>query len=247
MGKNFVKDSWLMASTLAFMVLTYGVVFFFEQSHAMRISSEDNAIEYLGAMLFFAAALLFFFASIHTRAIDGNAKPRLQILAILLSCGLLWIALEEISYGQRILGFDTPETLKSINTQREFNLHNLKIVSSESGFSHWLNIQRLFSIFWLVYCVVFPLVYRRSQLIQTICSRLYIPVAPLWLGGAFLLNYALAKVIALWLVPQELVDAVTEIKETNYAFLFACFAYIEQRGKLALSRSQSGLVQEVAV
>ena len=235
-----------MALVLAFMTLTYGVVFFFEQSHAMRISSEDNVIEYLGAFLFFTAAMLFFFASTHTRTIDGNTKPRLQVLAILLSCGLLWIALEEISYGQRIFGFDTPETLKTINTQREFNLHNLEIVSSESGLAHWFNIQRLFSVFWLVYCVVFPVVYGRSRWIQTVCSRLYIPVAPIWLGGAFLLNFALAKALALWVVPVELVDAVTEIKETNYACLFACFAYIEQRGKLALLRSQSRLVHEVA-
>ena len=32
---------------------------------------------------------------------------------------------EEISWGQRILGFGTPEVLMEINHQQEFNLHNI--------------------------------------------------------------------------------------------------------------------------
>ena len=40
-------------------------------------------------------------------------------------CGLIFIVGEEISWGQRIFGFATPETLSEINRQGESNLHNI--------------------------------------------------------------------------------------------------------------------------
>ncbi len=44
---------------------------------------------------------------------------------VLLSLACLYVVMEEISYGQRIIGFDTPELLKRHNLQREANLHNV--------------------------------------------------------------------------------------------------------------------------
>ncbi len=40
---------------------------------------------------------------------------------------MVFIAGEEISWGQRILGFATPDFLLNLNAQGEFNLHNIKI------------------------------------------------------------------------------------------------------------------------
>jgi len=40
-------------------------------------------------------------------------------------CGLIFIVGEEISWGQRIFGFSTPEALNDINRQGESNLHNI--------------------------------------------------------------------------------------------------------------------------
>jgi hypothetical protein len=45
---------------------------------------------------------------------------------ILLSIGLFFIAMEEISWGQRIFNVSTPELLLSSNLQKEMNIHNLK-------------------------------------------------------------------------------------------------------------------------
>jgi hypothetical protein len=42
-----------------------------------------------------------------------------------MSLAMSFVALEEISWGQRIIGFETPETLVRINTQDEFNVHNI--------------------------------------------------------------------------------------------------------------------------
>ena len=47
---------------------------------------------------------------------------------------------EEISWGQRILGIETPESLEGINDQGETNLHNLSTGKAN----------QLFQVFWLV-------------------------------------------------------------------------------------------------
>ena len=44
---------------------------------------------------------------------------------MLLGAGLLFVAGEEVSWGQRILGFEGPERLVEANIQSEANLHNL--------------------------------------------------------------------------------------------------------------------------
>ena len=41
------------------------------------------------------------------------------------------MAMEEISRGQRLFGFATPETLAQMNWQGEFNLHNIQTDLSE--------------------------------------------------------------------------------------------------------------------
>lgn len=42
-----------------------------------------------------------------------------------LAAFLLLVAMEEISWGQSLLGYDTPRLMESVNQQGELNLHNL--------------------------------------------------------------------------------------------------------------------------
>ncbi len=140
---------------------------------------------------------------------------------------MLWIALEEVSYGQRIFGFGTPAFLNALNTQGEFNLHNLRLWSREDGLWHWLNVQRWFSMFWLACCTVYPFARQTGVWPSAWLRHSYLPVAPVGLGLLFVLNYLLAKVMALAVLPPELMPAITELKETVYGLLFAAFGLIE--------------------
>jgi hypothetical protein len=45
---------------------------------------------------------------------------------LLLAAGAFVVAMEEISWGQRLLGYSTPEIVESRNIQDEFNLHNIR-------------------------------------------------------------------------------------------------------------------------
>ncbi|MEZ5285770.1 MAG: hypothetical protein R2712_13375 [Vicinamibacterales bacterium] len=51
--------------------------------------------------------------------------------------GLLLVAMEEVSWGQRFLGFDTPPLLDAVNAQGEANLHN---IGPLQGRSEWMRL-----------------------------------------------------------------------------------------------------------
>ena len=55
----------------------------------------------------------------------GSRPPSIRILYLLFAAGALFAGLEEISYGQHLVGWETPRWFTERNAQRETNLHNL--------------------------------------------------------------------------------------------------------------------------
>ena len=100
----------------------------------LELTAEDGWIENAQFGLFCVASVLSF--KIYRRLRCDGVYPWALIygvLAILLG----WVAGEEISWGQRIFGMETPEWLAD-NRQGEMNLHNLPGVMS--GISNVANI-----------------------------------------------------------------------------------------------------------
>ncbi len=87
------------------------------------LTREDHWVENLTAAWFFLASLLFF----TTAGTERDVFRR--TVYILGGIALLFVAGEEISWGQRIVGFSTPDFLMDLNRQREFNLHNIPAYS----------------------------------------------------------------------------------------------------------------------
>ena len=88
-----------------------------------RLVTEDNWGENTTfvALAFTAAA----FALLAWRAgPEAKGMQRLGWLGVALCAGVL--AGEEMSWGQRVLGFETPEALHRINLQHETTLHNIE-------------------------------------------------------------------------------------------------------------------------
>jgi hypothetical protein len=135
---------------------------------------------------------------------------------------------EEISWGQRIFGWGTPEFLGELNAQNETNLHNLwfsqAIASdgtSKSGVELLLNANRLYSIFWLSYCLILPLLVGSSGFARRWAGFLGVPVPALVVGGVFLANYVIFRtIVAFGGLDAATLSAFDELKETNYAFAF---------------------------
>jgi hypothetical protein len=81
---------------------------------------EDGALESLSALFYLLSAGIFL------RLFITRRPPNYWHMAF---AALFFAAFgEEISWGQRILGFATPEALGGINVQNELNIHNIRSV-----------------------------------------------------------------------------------------------------------------------
>ncbi len=82
---------------------------------------EDSKVENATAGLFLLTGILLFATA---WAEKGFFHRCLYILGGLV---MVFVAGEEISWGQRLIGFATPDALMDINAQEEFNLHNIDV------------------------------------------------------------------------------------------------------------------------
>ena len=103
---------------LNFILLLY--LFVFDKGHFSYLTQEDYWVENSTAFLLFLTALLLLATAVRARGAPGSWLYLLGALAFVFGAG------EEISWGQRLLEFETPAHLLAINTQDEFNLHNIE-------------------------------------------------------------------------------------------------------------------------
>lgn len=101
---------------------------------------EDRLVEWWTVGLFLIAAII--------RGRDAIRQRHVFDGLVALFC--LFVAGEEISWGQRLLGFIPPASFLATNTQQEFNLHNFADIF---GRPKWVLIAAL-----MAYGVVLPLV-----------------------------------------------------------------------------------------
>lgn len=91
--------------------------------HRRWIRGEDRLVEWI-TFAGFAGAAGLALAALRERA----AMPRwIRVFIAGLALFLVVCAGEEISWGQRVIGFGTPAAIKHHNEQAEFNLHNLDL------------------------------------------------------------------------------------------------------------------------
>ena len=111
-------------SVFGYLFLCLNVLFFSfllaADSETFRaMAREDYWVEYLTAVWFLLAGVLLF----------GTAWMERDILRrcvyILGGLAMVFVAGEEISWGQRIFGFATPDFLASVNDSGEFTVHNI--------------------------------------------------------------------------------------------------------------------------
>lgn len=90
---------------------------------------EDGMLEWVPALLLFVASAIF--AERALRSLKISQGRLVAGAAALLAMVFFVMAMEEISWFQRVIGFGTPEGLAEANWQGEFNLHNLQTNFSE--------------------------------------------------------------------------------------------------------------------
>ncbi len=93
---------------------------------AQWLLAEDGLYESLGALACLAAGVTFLLAFVWcTRSASHDAPPVRRPILLIAALVMLFVAGEELSWGQRLLNFSTPTAWRQINRQEEFNLHNL--------------------------------------------------------------------------------------------------------------------------
>jgi hypothetical protein len=90
-----------------------------------RIIQEDHILEYQQFVFYFLAGLICFPLA---RKFLGAGFRLHGVLYSGLALLLLFVAFNEISWGQRIFGFETPEIIAERNVQDELTFHNLEFI-----------------------------------------------------------------------------------------------------------------------
>ncbi|MDQ2177411.1 hypothetical protein M0051_01830 [Marinifilum sp. D714] len=97
-----------------------------EKSYLINLLlDEDGFFEYFSFFLLFFSGLIlilvFFLRRIKYKLPIGATNTLFAVFSVL----ILFIAFEEISWGQRIFNVETPMAIKEVNYQSELNLHNI--------------------------------------------------------------------------------------------------------------------------
>ncbi len=96
------------------------------------VSYEDGPIEMLSAVFYGLSSICFFVFIFRSQFLKSRTWLHYTIP---LGWALLMFVFfgEELSWGQRIFSYSTPESLAEINVQNEFNIHNIGIVDTFMG------------------------------------------------------------------------------------------------------------------
>jgi hypothetical protein len=171
---------------LAFMVISFSAYLLLDRILAIRLAAEDSLFEYVTAACFFGTAVLL----VRSFSIKRNFFFLALALVFFVGCG------EEISWGQRIFGFGTPESIAQKNIQGETNLHNLDVFhpqdeagQSKSGLAKLITVDFLYNLFWLGWCIVIPFVVLFDWMPARLLNSIRVPVPALSIGLLFLTNF----------------------------------------------------------
>ena len=108
---------------------------------------EDGLIENFTAVVFLLAGIMLLATSLAERRISARC------VYIFGGVALAFFGFEEISWGQRVIGYETPDFLTRLNYQGEFNVHNIRFV--DSNFLRPIKMKELISALGMVGCVAF--------------------------------------------------------------------------------------------
>jgi hypothetical protein len=122
---------WAIALSVAPLVVVAGLVVLAltDQPRFLALTIEDGFVEWaqVGVLLVASGAYLMIARGMW----KAGMRPATGV-ALIGAIGAFVIAGEEISWGQRLLGWATPVVLEAINTQGETNIHNITTFATAS-------------------------------------------------------------------------------------------------------------------
>lgn len=149
-------------------------------------TKEDGPVESWSSVFFGLASLCFAIFTWRSRHLKN--KTRMIYFFPICWTALMFVFMgEEVSWGQRIFDFDTPEGLSEINLQNETNLHNLEVLHTFLGGKF-----RYLSIMMLATGLAFPL-FAMTAAGKRMVQKFAFPVAPIHFAPFFVGAYLFGK------------------------------------------------------
>jgi hypothetical protein len=129
-----------------------------------RLAREDGVFENLSALFLLISAFLMLLTAWRLKGASWTGRHR-ALLAVGLAGAFFVIGMEEISWGQRIFGFETPTEYLE-NAQHEANIHNIATEAFEI----------LYYMGATVFLVIMPFIQERTRLADLFpTARMFVP------------------------------------------------------------------------
>lgn len=239
MIRKYLQEIWYLKLYIIVVALaiglSYSAYYFFDPTTVADLGEEDHFFEWWTAVSLFLACGICFYLYIKSK----------NIFHLLLCLLFLFGAGDEISWGQRIIGFKTPEVMEEINVQKEFSFHNIEIFNTadfkhhhKKGFARLLEVNFLFRLFMMGYGIVLPFFVYHLKLIRKLTEWVKLPVPPISIGIFFFVNYFIFWLLhAHFLSYQhglQYLDTASEIFECLGAFILLVISvyFLRDRSKI---------------
>ena len=218
---------------------SYSVYHFYDVETVSSLGEEDHFFEWMTFFCLFAAFFICLVLFIKTK----------NIFFMLLSVLFLFGGGEEISWGQRIVGFKTPEIIDEYNVQSEFNIHNLEVFDHtdihyhlKTRFLRLLEINFLFRLFIMLYGIVLPFLVYHIKYIGVFAYKIKLPIPPISIGIFFFINWFVFWILHTFIISstdgKQYMDTAGEIFECLSAFILLVISiyFYLSRGEMAIGK-----------
>ncbi len=193
-------------------------------------TGEDMIAEYLQVVCWVTSFLLTLWVVKNVGVYDNKV---IALLYVLLAIGIFFLIGEELSWGQRLFGWQTPEAYKEINKQDETNLHNIHGV----GYTFkWLHMMIG------AYGAVLPLVLLRRGVFRNTRAELSMLVPHYTLIPFFLMPFTWRLYRNLFDAPKDFYFVVSEYSEVMELVLAAGFVLFLVFQKMQIDRTRQASV-----
>lgn len=226
------KESFILGTGAASMIFIAVIILIvFSPTKFISISEEDGLIETTSALAFLVASIFFLLSIFRSKSI--RSAKNIYLASIFTICWGLFSLLcfgEEISWGQRLFGFELEQenrvenyhVIEGVfqNIQNETNLHNM-------GFVEQIGNRIIIIAIQLIAGLILPLL-AFSDKIKSFFNKIYFPTPPIYyslfiLGGIALIASKLIFDPAL-VNGVYLYDRINEFSEMMMAIGFSLFA-----------------------
>lgn len=220
---RFAFSATILVTLLSFLIF---ILFLIKPGLFSYMSLEDGVVEW-GSVLFLLGACFFLLASFNMYIRDARNYKYRAFISVLFSVALFVVAMEEISWFQRVLEFETPVAFVD-NEQKEFNLHNFYTTLSE-------NLYYLGSFLFLILLPFIFILFPNMTLFRGLKELIPRPFIIVIASLAFCLNFDMwnglitqatffASIIILLLL-SKLMRSTTD---RYCVFIVICLAVIQQ-------------------